>query len=153
MGPTSRLDQFWHSRSSLWLYSCFWVFRAELQPFFLVVFPPPIILESPMTGSYCLSLSWWQSSPYLYLHLTRAHPYKQGTEEGRWSERGPEGGSPPLLAALAPRCRQWHGYPSVSRDCGDCTGERGRHLRSLEERRSCQLSYAGDGGALPGHVQ
>lgn len=43
----------------------FWVFGAELPPFFLAVLPPPIILESPMTSSYCPSLSRWQSSPYV----------------------------------------------------------------------------------------
>lgn len=74
----------------------------------------------------------------------RAHPYKQSTEEGQWSERGPEGASPLLLAALALPCCRWHGYPRASWDGGDCTGRRDGTC-VLEEWRSCQLSCAGEG--------
>jgi len=71
--PTSRLDWFWHSHSSFRLHTWFWVFGAGLQPFFPVVFTPPITLEGPMSSSYCLSLSWWQLSPCLHLHFSQQH--------------------------------------------------------------------------------
>lgn len=72
----------------------------------------------------------------------RARPYKESTEEGEWSEQGPEGSSPLLLAVLAQQCWWWCGSPHASHVS---TEQRGWPLPSLEQCRFCQLSHTRTG--------